>query len=827
MARIDDLDIEGRTGMAKSKNPLELRPEELRRPQDPREFPFETTEEVAPLIGTTGQDRAVNAIEFGLQIKTHGYNLFAAGAPGTGKDTTVKSYLDRYAALEPVPDDWCYIYNFSDPYRPQAINLPAGKGSKLAGDMDELVEACKREIPRAFESENYEQRKGGVLKDLQARREALSSELQDHAAKQALAIEATPIGIVTVPVVEGKTLTREEFEALPEDVKKEIRERSDHLQEEIRQALAKARKVEKDANERIRELDREVALFAVGHLLDDLRERYQAFDEVLKYLAKVQDDIIEHIDDFRAGEKETVAIPGLDHVPVDGRFDRYKVNVLVNNADTTGAPVVVENNPTYYNLVGRIDYRARLGAIFTDFTMIKPGALHRANGGYLVVQARDVLTSLLSWDTLKRTLRAGDIRLENIGEQYSAFPSASLKPEPIPLNVKVVMVGVPYIYSLLYNLDDDFRKLFKVKADFDSEMYRTDEHVEKYAAFISAQVRQMGLKHFDRTAVAKVVEYGSRLLENQDRLSTKFLEVADMVSEAAFWASKDGASYVTAKHVQEAVNQKEYRSNLVEEKIQDLIAEGTLMLDAEGMADSQLNGLSVLNVGDYYFGRPVRITARTSLGGGALVNIERETKMSGPIHTKGFLIITHYLSGKYGQDKPLALNGSITFEQQYDEVEGDSASSTELYALLSSLSGLPLKQSMAVTGSVNQKGEIQPVGGVTRKIEGFFDICQIKGLSGEQGVIIPRKNVKNLMLKEEVVDAVAQGKFHIWAIDTIEQGIELLTGVPAGERTVDARYPKGTVNFLVDSKLRDFAEKAKEFGKAARNGRKEPEEKAA
>ncbi|MCL5958156.1 MAG: AAA family ATPase [Chloroflexi bacterium] len=807
--------------MSKSTRSLELGVDQLRRSVDPNDLPFDTTDEVAPLVGTTGQDRAVNAIEFGLEIRTNGYNIYAAGATGTGKNTTVKTYLKKYAALEPVPDDWCYVYNFSDPYRPEAINLPAGEGSSLAKDMDELVEACKREIPRAFESENYEQRKGQVLKDLQARREELSNELQEHAQKQGLAIEATPIGIVTVPVLQGKPLSREEFEALPEDVKKVIKERSDQLQEEIRQALAKSRKIEKEATEKVRDLDKEVALFAVGHLLDDLKERYQQFTEVEEYLGKVQEDIIENIDAFRGGEKETVAIPGLDHVPVDGKFDRYRVNVLVNNALTPGAPVVIENHPTYYNLIGRIDYRARLGAITTDFNMIKPGALHRANGGYLVLQARDLLTSVLSWDTLKRALRSREIRIENIGEQYSAFPSASLKPEPVPLNVKVIMVGSSYIYHILYSLDEDFRKLFKVKADFDTEMYRTDEHVQKYAAFVSAQVREMGLKPFDRTAVAKIVEYGSRLLENQDRLSTKFLEVADIVNEAAFWASKDNAQQVTAKHVQEAIDQKVYRSNLVEEKIQDLIAEGTLIMDIEGMADAQVNGLSVLNVGDYYFGRPVKITARTFLGSGGVVNIERETKMSGPIHTKGFLILTHYLAGKYGQDKPLVLSGSITFEQQYDEVEGDSASSTELYALISSLSGLSLNQSIAVTGSVNQKGEIQPVGGVTRKIEGFFDVCKIKGLTGQQGVLIPSRNVDNLMLKEEVVEAVREGRFHIWAIDTIEEGIELLTGVPAGEMKADGTYPKGTVSYLVDAKLREFAEKAKEYGRAGtRNGQR-------
>ncbi|MBI2954038.1 MAG: AAA family ATPase [Chloroflexi bacterium] len=803
------------TQKARGENihPLELPPEKLRNLMDPAALDFDNTQSVEPLVGTTGQARAVDAIDFGLNIKTYGYNLFVAGPTGTGRNTTIRAYVENAAKNGSVPPDWCYVFNFRDPYRPSAISLPPGQGEMLAKDMDGFLETAKREIPRAFESENYEQRKREIQRELDAKREAISNELQQHAREQGFAIEATPIGIVTVPVINGKPLSREEFDSLPEQAKRVIQERSEKIEEEIRNALARSRKLEKDANERIRDLDKEVALFAVGHLLEFLMEKYRAFPKVEDYLAQVQEDMIEHIDDFRAPEKEAVQIPGLDHIKRDSTFDRYKVNVIINNKDARGAPVIVEHNPTYYNLFGRIDYRARLGALFTDFNMIKPGDIHRANGGYLILQARDVLLSLLSWDMLKRTLRSREAHIENIGEQYSPFPSATLRPEPIPIDVKVIIVGQPMIYHLLYDYDDDFRKLFKVRVDFDTEMPRTPENIHNYGAFISARCREAGLKHFDRTGVAKVVEYGSRLLEHQGKLSTRFLDIADIVTEASYWASRDNSAYVSARHVEEAIGHKEYRSNLIEQKVHELIAEGTLLISTEGAVPGQVNGLYILDLGDYYFGRPTRITARTSLGSAGMVNIERETKLSGRIHNKGFLILSSYLSEKFAQEKPLTLSAAVTFEQTYDEIEGDSASSTELYCLLSSLSGVPMRQNLAVTGSVNQRGEIQPVGGVTRKIEGFFDTCVTKGLTGDQGVLIPAANVKNLMLRDDVVNAVTQGKFHIYAVRTVDEGIEILTGLPSGMQKPDGTWEEGTVYYLVDKKLKQYADRAKEFGK--------------
>lgn len=795
-----------------ARHRFELPPEKLRRACDPSVFSFETTKEIAPLRGSIGQDRAVAAIDFGLQIKTFGYNIYVSGSTGTGKNTTVKDYLVEAARNQPAPPDWCYVYNFGDPYQPAAIRLPAGRGPEFARDMEQFSEAVKREIPRAFEGEQYESRKTEVVKDIQAEREALSNKIQEEAKSQGFSLEVTQLGVVTVPLMDGKPLGREEYEALPEDMKKEIQERGEALKADFNQVLAQAKRLEKEANERVAQLDKEIVLAAIGPMLQWLREKYSGEARVVKYLDDVQNDIVQNLDEFRQTDKEATSILGLGKLSKDDPTEKYKVNVLVTNESNVGAPVVVENNPTYYNLFGRIDYRARLGTMVTEFDMIKAGAVHKANGGYLVVQARDVLLSPLSWDALKRTLRSGEARIENIGEQYSVLPTASLRPEPIPLDVKVVMIGTPQVYQLLYHLDEDFRKLFRVRADFGIDMDRTDEHVQRYAAFISARCGERNLKHFDRSGVCRIVEYGSWLAEDQNKLSTRFIDLADVVSESSFWAEQENSPVVTASHVDKAIDAKVYRSNLIEQRIGELIDNGVIMIDTQGRAIGQVNGLAIQAFGDYFWGKPSRVTARTSVGRAGIINIERETQMSGRLHNKGFLTLAGYLAGKYGTDKPLTLSGSVTFEQLYDEVDGDSASSTELYALLSSLARLPLKQNIAVTGSVNQHGEIQAIGGVTRKIEGFFDVCKAKGLTGDQGVIIPEANVRNLMLREEVVQAVREGKFHIFAVKTIDEGIELLTDTPAGQRLADGTWEPGTVHYLVDQTLRSFAEELKRFG---------------
>ena len=801
----------------------EVSVDQLRRFCDPNQFKFETTEEVPPLQGMVGQDRGVSAVKFAFDIKTHGFNMFVAGPTGTGRNSTVRAFVTEQAKTEPVPEDLCYVHNFKDADNPNAIILPAGMGCGLVKDMDALVETAKREIPRAFESENYEKRRNDILDEVQQERNRMLTDLQHRAEEMGLAIEMTTVGIATIPMVHGKPLSREDFEKRPDSLKKEIEERSHQLQGLIQQVLARGRKLEKEANERIEQLDREVALFAVGHLLDELRDRYKKFDEVVDYLQQVQDDMMDSLRDFKAAEKPKVEIPGLEELIAGPSFDRYRVNLIVDNEQQEGAPVVVENNPTYYNLIGRVDFKARLGALTTDFSMIKSGAMHKANGGYLILQAMDVLINPMSWDALKRAIRSSEVRIENIAEHYGLIPTSTLKPEPIPVKVKVVLIGNPLIYHLLYALDEDFRKLFKVKADFDTEMSRSDEHVEKYAQFIASRVRDAELKQFHKSGVAKIIEYGSRLIQDKEKLSTRFIEIADIVSEASYWASRNGNKYVMAEDVQKAIDEKVFRSNLIERKIQELIEEGVIMIDTDGEKIGQVNGLSVYTIGDYMFGRPSRITARTYIGKTGVENIERETKMSGPIHNKGVLILAGYLSGKYADDKPLPLGASLTFEQLYEGVEGDSASSTELYALLSSLADLPAKQSIAVTGSVNQRGEIQPIGGAIQKIEGFYEVCKALGLTGDQGVIIPHQNVRHLMLKDEVVDAVRDGKFHVWPIKTVDEGIEILTGVPAGEKDEQGNYPSDSVHGRANRKLQEFAEKLKEYA-VPELGKKEEEE---
>ncbi len=757
----------------------ELAPEQLRRRVDPAQLPFETTAELEPLVGTVGQPRAIDAIDFGLQVETPGYNLYVAGLPGSGRATTVRDYVDRLAAARPAPADWVYVHNFADGDRPQAIRLPAGRGPALARDLDEFVQAARREIPRAFESEDYERRQREVVAELSRRREALTEELVELGRARGFVLQVTPVGVVSTPIHAGQPLTPEAFAALPAEERQRIESASKEIGERTAAFLRQVRQLEKEALERVRQLECEVALFAIGPLLHDLRERYAGEQAVLDHLAAVEADVVAHLDEFR--QPEEAPLPPPFGPARRQNSSRYRVNVLVANPDKQGAPVVAEHNPTYYNLLGRIEYRASFGTMVTDFTEIKAGALHRANGGFLVLEMLELLRHPFAWEALKRSLRARQIKIENLGEEFSAVPTATLRPEPVPLDVKVVLVGPPLLYHLLYQLDEDFRELFKVKADFAPEMDWSDAHVASYGAFVARQVRERELRHFDRSAVARLIEHGARLREDQDKLSTRLIEIADLVTEASFWAGQEGRELVAAQDVDRAVAAHDYRSSLLEERVQEWIRRGTIRIDTEGARVGQVNGISILDLGDYVFGRPARITCRVALGREGVQSIEREIDLSGPIHSKGVLILAGYLGSTYAQEWPLAATATITFEQSYDEVEGDSASSAELYALLSELSGVPLSQAIAVTGSVDQHGEVQAVGGVTRKIEGFFATCKARGLTGEQGVIVPAANVRNLMLADEVVDAVRAGRFHVWAVANVDEGIELLTGRPSGE----------------------------------------------
>lgn len=775
--------------------------EKLKRQCTDEIFNFNTTAEVSPVEGIIGQERAKKALEFGLKIKSDGYNIFVTGISGTGRTTSVEQSVKKIAEGQPVPDDWCYLYNFLNPDTPTALRLPPGKAIVFKKDMSALIAELQRELPKELESQIYEDHKNAIIKDFQNKRNELFEKMENSAKSANFQIKKTPSGIVIIPTVEGKPLEEEDVEKLTEESKQEIKKKQEILHEQLNLVSREVRKLEKGAQQKLMELETETARYTINPRIEELKEKYKAFPAVLKYLVEVEKDMIDNVDDFKE-RKDVEILPGLKLPERPSALFKYQVNVFIDNSRINGAPVIKEPNPTSYNLSGKIEYKPfQYGAMVTDFTMIKPGALHKANGGYLILQAIDILKNYYSWETLKRAIKNKEIIIEDLNEQFRLINTPTLKPEPIPFDVKILLIGNPIFYYLLFAYDEEFKKLFKVKADFSTIMDADNKGINNYAAFISKICKEEGLKHLNRESVCRIVEYGLRLASDQDKLTTRFIEIADIIREANFWATSDNSEIIEKRHVDRALKEKMFRSNLIEKRIEELINEGTIMVDLKGEKVGQVNGLSVLTLGDYSFGKPSRITARVYTGRSGMINIDREVKLSGTIHNKGFLILNGYIGEKYGENKPIVFSASICFEQLYEEIEGDSASSAELYTLLSSLSGLPVKQGIAVTGSVNQKGEVQPIGGVNEKIEGFYYTCKIKNLTGEQGVIIPQKNVKHLMLKDEVIDAVREGKFHIWAVQTIDQGIEILTGVSAGEKDKKGTYPSGTVNHLISKKL--------------------------
>jgi predicted ATP-dependent protease len=797
--------------------------DKLRWECDPAQFDFATTDELPELEVAIGQERALRAIDFSLGMKDSGFNLFLSGETGTGRASTIKKLLKKRARTEPAPFDWCYVHNFRMPDNPVCLSLPAGRGSELSQDMKEMLGGVRANIPKALDSKEYETNKSAIVDENQEKNGELFSVLEKDAVAKGFALQRTVSGLVMVPQKEGRNFTQEEFDALTDDERGKLGEAGGELTEKLNDVLRQVRENEKAMKAALAQLDRDLGLAAVGHEIDPLKEKYAPFEKVVGYLDAVMEDIILNLEDFKEQAPQQSPIPGLRMPHQEPSFERYEVNVLVDNKGIEGAPVVFEPNPTYNNLFGRIEHVMQMGGMAsTNFTLIKPGALHRANGGYLVVDAREVLINPFAWDALKRCIRSGEIRVEDVLEQYRFMSVASLKPESVPLQAKIIMIGTPWIYYLLFYLEPEYRKIFKVKADFDSRITRTPGILRDYALFVATHCKGEKLVPFDRSGVAGLVEHSARLVEDQQRLSSQFMEIADLIRGASYWAGKEGSPLVTKEIVKKAIEEEVYRSNRIEERMQELFDDGTIMVDTAGMETGQINGLSVITLGDYTFGRPSRVTARVYLGRAGMVNIEREVKLSGPIHDKGVLILTGYLGGKFAHDKPLSFSASICFEQSYEGVEGDSASSTELYSLLSALSGLPLRQGIAVTGSVNQLGKVQPIGGVNYKIEGFFAVCKARGLTGEQGVIIPKSNERHLMLKDEVVDAVRSGTFHIWSVETIDQGIELLTGVPAGDLLPDGGYPEGSVNFLVDRRLRTLVESMKKFAPVADKEGKKP-----
>jgi predicted ATP-dependent protease len=789
-----------------------LSPEQLRRRIDPASLGVRTSEEIEPLEGIIGQKRAVSALHFGLDIQEMGFNIYVAGPPGIGKMTAVQSFLEELARQKETPPDWCYVNNFDDAYQPKALRLPAGRGRELQHDMKSLIEHLRRSVPRTFESEEYGARRSRMLKALDEQRTQLREQLNQKASKAGFVLEATPLGIAMLPLVEGKPIDEREMQALPAEAREAIDERRKGLQEEIKAVMKQLRKLEQAAKETVQALDRQVALHVVGGLIDDLKEKYRELPEVLAYLDAVQADVLENIEAFKSGpQKEEGPTGPAAALQAELAFRKFQVNLLVDNSKVKGAPVVVELNPSHNNLFGRVEKETIFGSLYTDLTMIKPGSLHRANGGYLVLPADDVLQNLLSWDGLKRALRGREIQMEEIGERLGYLATKSLRPQPIPLDAKVVLVGRTLYYYLLHHHDEDFPELFKVLAEFDTRTTCREESLKDFLAFLCSFCRKQSLKHLESGALARVLEHALRLAEDQEKLSTHFGALVDIVREAHYWACQEGAERIGAAHVKRALDEKVYRSSLMRERIQEMVERGTILISTDGEAVGQVNGLSVISMGDYQFGRPSRITASVGLGRGGIVDIEREVELGGPLHSKGVHILRGYLARKFSQDKPLTMAARLVFEQSYQGVDGDSASSAELYALLSALSSLPIRQSFAVTGSVNQQGQVQAIGGVNEKIEGFFDLCRARGLDGGQGVLIPHSNVKHLMLREDVVDAVRDGKFQIHAVETIEQGIEILTGTPAGERDAQGRFPEGTVNHGVDRSLLGFGERLRKF----------------
>jgi lon-related putative ATP-dependent protease len=793
----------------------DLSPDALCRRCDEEHLKFQTTDELRDLTDVVGQPRAMDAVRFGMEIRQKGYNLFALGAPGTGRHSVVCQYLQKEAAKQSAPSDWVYVNNFEGLQKPRAIQLPSGQAGAVKQKVQRLIEELHSALPSAFDSDNYRARKQAIEDEFKERHDRAFQELQQKAESQNIAIVRTPVGMVLAPTSDGEIIGPDEFKKLPETERKRVEEAIAKLQQELEKIIERVPKWGKELREKIRTLNREVTAAEVGHLIDELRKEFAVVPEMIEHFNAMERDVIENADIFLRPPDESME--GLAGVPASRSLKgswfsrRYEVNALVAHKGLPGAPVIYEDNPTYSNLVGQIEYIAHLGALVTDFNLIKAGALHRANGGYLMLDALKLLQQPYAWDGLKRALKSSEIRIEPLGQMLGLISTMSLEPEPIPLDLKVVLVGDRLLYYLLCALDPDFKELFKVEADFADEMDRTAESTATYASLLATLARKEKLLPFDRGAVGRVIEHSSRLAGDAEKLSTRIGEVADLLREADYWARQAKRETVTRADLQQAIDAQIRRADRIRERIYEEIRRGTILIDTTGEKVGQINGLSVIELGGFSFGRPSRITARVSLGKGEVVDIEREVELGGPIHSKGVLIISGYLSARYAPDRPLSLWASLVFEQSYSAVEGDSASVAEMLALLSSLAEAPIKQSLAVTGSVNQHGQVQAIGGVNEKIEGFFDVCNAAGLTGEQGVLIPASNVKHLMLREDVIDAVRRGQFHVYPVETVDQAIELVIGAPAGERDRSGRFPDGSINGRVEARLIELAEKRRAF----------------
>jgi predicted ATP-dependent protease len=774
---------------------------------------------MTPLEDFIGQERAIRAIEFGLGVNKPGFNIFVTGLTGTGKTSIIKAFLKKVTGehlarqADPhTPEDWCYVYNFADPDRPQALRISRGLGKSLKADMEQLIQTLQREAKKMFESDEFAHQRQAMIEELQKKQQQMMEVLMEEASRNDFALRMTPSGIVLLPTKDGKPMQETEFLALSAEEKKRFEEKRGATEKRVEDTLREGKKLEREIAERLEKAETEAADYLVRNPLAELKEKYRDYAKVLTYLDGAREHMLKNLQRFKGSDASQMGLAAgampFGEPPSDP-FLPYRVNVFVDNSDAKGPPIIVETNPTYHNLFGVIEKNPIMGGYVTDFNLIKAGSISKANGGYLVLYDRDVLANAGVWEALQRVIKNRELRIEEPATFFGFMPPQGLRPEPIPTDTKVIMIGDPFLYRMLAGADPDFRETFKVKADFNFEIDRSQENIVAFACFISDYCKREGLRHFDTSGVARVIEHGARMVEDQNKLSTRFSDMADLLVESDYWAGKENAELVSQRHVERAIAEKIFRLNLIEKRLQEMITEGSVLVEVRGAVVGQVNGLAVYQLGDFNFGKPSRITAKTFMGRGGIVNIEREAKLSGKTHDKGVLILSGYLGGKYAQQHPLSLSSSICFEQSYDGVDGDSASSTELYAILSSLSDIPLRQDIAVTGSVNQNGEIQAIGGINQKIEGFFDICRLKGLSGDQGVLMPRSNLRNLMLRPDVVTAVQEGKFHIYAVRTIDEGIEVLTGVAAGLRDHAGRYPEGSVNERVQKKLQQYSEQQK------------------
>lgn len=802
---------------------LKLKPEQLTSLCDINCFDFETTEELQPLYGVIGQERATRALDFGLSIKQRGYNIYVSGSWGSGRTSYVKRITEKKAAQKTPPTDWVYVHNFKDPHNPIALQMERGTGKDFVKSLERIVDFLKKEVETVFSSKDYENTKTIIMEQYTENTQKIIEALNEVGEKYGFRFSQNERGLISIPLKDGEPMTEEEYRSISEDEYESLKNNSNKLSLETVELFNQLRKEEEEYRDRVKDLDEQMGRRVVSFHMLPLREKYRESESVVKWLDVLVDDIVEHIDRFKffkqgdAGQAES-PLAVLQMKSAESFFDRYKVNLFVDNSELESAPIVFENNPTYANLIGTIEYKNELGVMKTDFTMIKKGALHEANGGFLVIHAKDLLPSPFAWKALKRCLVTKEVNIEGISKQTGMVVASTLRPQPIELDVKVIIIGDPYTYHLLYAYDEDFRKLFKIMSDFDIEMLRNKDNIKLMSRFIAAHCEQDGLRPFTKDAVGRIIEYSSRMVGDQTKLSSHLNKIVDVLYESDNWAEVQGNDLVDVHHVDTALEDKRHRSNKAEEKTLEMFEDGTYLIDVHGEKIGEINGLAVIGSGQYSFGKPSKITVATYRGKAGIVNIEREARTSGRIHDKGVMIISGYMGHTFAQDKPLSLSASIVFEQLYSGIEGDSASSTELYAILSSLAEVPIKQSIAVTGSVNQRGEIQPIGGVNEKIEGYYRVCRLKGLTGDQGAIIPHQNIKNLMLSNEVIEAVKANMFHIYAVSHIDEGIEILTGIKAGKRLKSGNFSKGSIKDKVNRKLIQLA---KPIMKRSSDGKKE------